>query len=263
MNHILQIVAVYLAEFIFGSAFLLPFYPHAVIGKSFARFYTGFIALFFALFLLCLWRLQQFSINHVLIFLLASWIFVMACTQTLTKLEEFLRILFAGIGFIWAMIYFKKFSLPDETLWTATPKMAGFVFSMLFLSAHLMTMIFGHWYLVNRKLPIQHLVKNCFYLMVITIIRIFASGLAVYFAYANMQPEMWLRLTDFMGHGVFFWSRFLAGLFVPTLVSVLAYQSAKIGSNQSATGILYAGCVFVLMGEFLALYLFVLTGYFF
>lgn len=263
MTSILHIVALYLAELTFGSALLLPFYPNRVAGKTFPQFYYGLILISFALFIGCLWRLDHFTSNHLVIFALAAWIWVMSFTKEFSKLEEYLHILFAGVALIWGVLYFKKFSLPHEGLWSTTPKILAFTVSMLFLSGHLMNMIFGHWYLVNRQLPIQHLIKATWNILLLTIVRTLVTAVSIYWAYKHMDPETWLRLTDFMGHGIFFWSRILAGLGVPSLVSVLAYQSAKIGSNQSATGIMYAGCVFVLMGEFLALYLFTITGYFF
>ena len=262
MNNILSIVALYVAQLTFGSALLLPFYPNRVAGKTFPQFYYGMILIFFLMFIGCLWRLEQLTNNHLIIFALGVWITGLSFTKEFSKLEEALHALFGGIALIWVLIYFKKFSLPHSNVWAAAPVMAAFTLSMLFLSGHLMNMIFGHWYLVNRNLPIQHLINATRNIMFLTIIRTLASFFTIYWAYSHMEPEVWQRLTDFLGHGIFFWSRILAGLGVPGLVSVLAYQSAKIGSNQSATGIMYAGCVFVLMGEFLALYLFAITGYF-
>lgn len=126
-----------------------------------------------------------------------------------------------------------------------------------------MTMIFGHWYLVNRKLPIAYLIKMCSWLIVVTLLRVAASIYSLVQAWINLEASQLDRIFDFYAHGIFFWARILAGLGIPMLVSILAYKSAKIGSNQSATGILYAGVVFVLMGEFLALYLYAITGYLF
>lgn len=260
---ILHIVSLYLAQLTFGSAILLPFYPNRVAGKTFPQFYYGMILIFFGLFLGCLWRLDQFSINHVSIFAMGLVLFALSFTKEFSKGEENLHFLFAFISLAWSIVYFNKYSLPHEDIWTAIPLILAFCVSMLFLSGHVMNMIFGHWYLVNRQLPIQHLIKACFNILLLTVLRILITLVSIYWAYTHMDAETWMRLTDFLGHGIFFWARILAGLGVPALVSVLAYQSAKIGSNQSATGIMYAGCVFVLMGEFLALYLFALTGYFF
>lgn len=263
MNHILQIFAIYIGQLAFGSALILPFFPNRVTGKSFPRFYYGFILILFAGFLLSLFRLDQFHLNQLGVFALAFWVFAQTFRKEFSKPEEFLNVIFGIVALLWFGVYVKHTWLTHDTLWTATGPLLGFLVSALFLSYHLMNMIFGHWYLVNRRLPISHLIKTCKIMIIVTILRAIATGLAVYFAYTTLSAAEFGKITDMWGHGIFFWARILAGLGVPGLVSVLAYKSAQIGSNQSATGIMYAGVVFVLMGEFLALYLYVLTGYLF
>ncbi len=49
--------------------------------------------------------------------------------------------------------------------------------------------------------------------------------------------------------GVFFWQRMLFGLAGPIVLSYLTWETAKIRATQSATGILYAMCVLVYLGE--------------
>lgn len=263
MNNIFQIFAVYLAQLTFGSAILMPFFPNKITGKSYPRFYYGMIVLFFGLFLLALFRLDQFGWNHVLVFGLSVWIFGTTFRKDLSPIELYLYKLFAVVALVWFGLYIQTRLFPSVALSQSYPQVLLFMVSMIFLSFHLMNMIFGHWYLVNRKLPISYLIKTCYVLMIVTVVRCLATALSLYWASQEMSPDNFARITDFYAHGIFFWSRILAGLGVPLLVSVLAYKSAKIGSNQSATGIMYAGVVFVLMGEFLALYLYAITGYLF
>jgi hypothetical protein len=59
--------------------------------------------------------------------------------------------------------------------------------------------------------------------------------------------------------GVFFWQRVLFGLVGPALLSVLTWETAKIRSTQSATGILYVDFFTVVVGEVLAKYLLLAT----
>jgi protein NrfD len=59
--------------------------------------------------------------------------------------------------------------------------------------------------------------------------------------------------------GVFFWQRVLFGLFGPALLSYLTWETAKIQSTQSATGILYVDFFTVVVGEVLAKYLLLAT----
>lgn len=263
MNSILNIIALYFAQMTFGSLFLIPFFPHRVAGKSFTRFYYGMSLVFFGLFLFCLWRLNQINTNQLIILAFSIWVWIMSLTPKLQDFEEYLYYLLSATSVVWLGLYFKNQNFPHDSFWTFTPFVLSFFLSTLFLCGHVMNMIFGHWYLVNRQLPISHLVTTTRRMMYLTFIKLAQTGFTVYWAYTHLDAQALDSLFSFLGHGIFFWSRILAGLGVPALVSVLAYQSAKIGSNQSATGIMYAGCVFVLMGEFLAVYLFAITGYFF
>ena len=59
--------------------------------------------------------------------------------------------------------------------------------------------------------------------------------------------------------GIFFWQRVLFGLAGPALLSYLTWETAKIRSTQSATGILYVDFFTVVVGEVLAKYLLLAT----
>ena len=59
--------------------------------------------------------------------------------------------------------------------------------------------------------------------------------------------------------GIFFWQRVLFGLGGPALLSYLTWETAKIRSTQSATGILYVDLFTVIVGEVLAKYLLLAT----
>ena len=59
--------------------------------------------------------------------------------------------------------------------------------------------------------------------------------------------------------GVFFWQRVLFGLAGPAVLSYLTWETAKIRSTQSATGILYVDFFTVVVGEVLAKYIVLAT----
>ena len=52
--------------------------------------------------------------------------------------------------------------------------------------------------------------------------------------------------------GIFFWMRVLFGLAGPSVLAYLTWETAKIQSTQSATGILYVDLFTVVVGELLA-----------
>ena len=263
MNNILQLSALFIAQLGFGSALILPFFPLKATGKSFHRFYYGFILILFGIFSICLYRLGQPHLNFITFSGLACWIWILSFTKAFSKVESIMIWFFALCSLALLYIYPQKYLFHHVSLKTYTITFLFMLTSTIFLSFHLMNMIFGHWYLVNKEIPIKHLIKTCQNLIIFSYVRVISVGIAIYLAYSEMTISSFSRLTDFMGHGIFFWARILAGLALPVLVSHLAYASAKIHSNQSATGILYAGTIFVIMGEIMALYLFSITGIFF
>jgi protein NrfD len=60
--------------------------------------------------------------------------------------------------------------------------------------------------------------------------------------------------------GIFFWQRVLFGLVGPLVLAYLTWETAKIRSTQSATGILYVDFFTVIVGEVLAKYLLLSTS---
>ena len=60
--------------------------------------------------------------------------------------------------------------------------------------------------------------------------------------------------------GIFLWQRILFGLAVPMVLAYLTWETAKIRSTQSATGILYVDFFTVMVGEVLSGYLWLSTG---
>lgn len=263
MNSILQMAAFFLAQLSFGSAILMPFLAQRAIGRSFTRFYYGFIVLLQILFLICLFRMDQLNRNHVILTALAGWIWALSFTKEHAKIEDYLQWVYAVIAAALLFIYPQRFLFGSGDTLTQSINHVNALVGSVFLAFGVLNMIFGHWYLVNRALDIRHLIATSKWLIAVTYTRVILSAGAVLFASRTLSPDKFERLWALEGHGVFFWARFLAGFGIPVLVVHLTYASAKIGSNQSATGIMYAGTAFVLMGELLNLYLFLLTGFFF
>src|SRR5258706_2087629 len=94
-------------------------------------------------------------------------------------------------------------------------------------------------------------------------IRIAVVTAAVIVAIATWQPGLGLpsfRHYILSTSGVFFWQRVLFGLAGPSLLSYMTWETAKIRSTQSATGILYVDFFTVVVGEVLAKYLLLATN---
>lgn len=138
----------------------------------------------------------------------------------------------------------------------------NFLSASLMLGGFLSGMIFGHHYLVNTDMPRRLLVTMAWVLVGVLVLRIGAVGTTLLLYKEVIRPgtDFLNVLVSFQGHGIFFWERILVGLFIPAIVVAMIYGTAKIGSNQSATGIMYVAIAFVFIGELAARYLFLLSG---
>jgi hypothetical protein len=136
---------------------------------------------------------------------------------------------------------------------------ASFLTSALMLGSVIGTMITGHWYLVNHRLSIEPL-------RIAT--RIFITASVLRFALVVvLLVGMWLtgdasqvaairHLFTLSGEGIFFIARLLFGLVAPLIFGYMIRETVKLRSTQSATGILYAAVVFVLLGEAFSKFIF-------
>lgn len=133
----------------------------------------------------------------------------------------------------------------------------------MFLGVFMLAMVFGHWYLV-KSMPKKLLRRMAEILIVILIVRVLVVALTmtVYGLEVEGGSAAISLLMSFAdnGQGMFFWMRTLIGLFIPLILSFMIWSTAKIGANQSATGLLYVGVVFVIIGEMCSKYLFLVSG---
>lgn len=137
-----------------------------------------------------------------------------------------------------------------------------FLTAAMFLGVFMLAMVFGHWYLV-QAMPKRLLRRMTEILILILVIRVLVVGgsLWVYASQVAGGAEAISNLMDmWQGHGMFFWQRILTGLAIPLILSYMIYSTAKMGANQSATGLLYVGVVFVIIGEMISKYMFVMSG---
>jgi hypothetical protein len=147
---------------------------------------------------------------------------------------------------------------------------ASFVSSAALLGGSCTAMILGHWYLVIPSLEIRHLQSIVKVHIASMIARVVVVGVAVAVGLAlwgagpvahdgsvAMSGSFRRYVTSI--EGVFFWQRVLFGLAGPAVLSYLTWQTAKIRSTQSATGILYVDFFTVIVGEALAKYVLLAT----
>lgn len=137
----------------------------------------------------------------------------------------------------------------------------GAISSSLLLGAVTVTMVLGHWYLVDTSLSISPLKQGARWLSIAVALR-WATVLLV-LVYGGWEVLRISRAADliFSTNGLFFLFRSLMGLAAPLLLSVLIWQTVKIRSTQSATGLLYVAMILILFGELVSQFLLVRTGF--
>jgi len=143
----------------------------------------------------------------------------------------------------------------------------SFVSSAVLLGSTCTAMILGHWYLVIPSLQGRHLQSIVKLHIASLVFRIVVVGAAVFAGIALWEAgpaPSGLNVGSFRRYimsvdGIFFWQRVLFGLAGPAVLSYLTWETAKIRSTQSATGILYVDFFTVVVGEVLAKYLVLAT----
>lgn len=124
------------------------------------------------------------------------------------------------------------------------------------LGSVMLTMVFGHWYLVIPGLsidPLKRLTKVLMGAIAIRIITILAS-------LAFLQVEQSIPLAAVfrelaIQQGIFFWPRMIFGVLVPIVLALMIWSTVKIRHTQAATGLLYLAVVALLFGEFFSKFL--------
>lgn len=137
----------------------------------------------------------------------------------------------------------------------------GTIGSALLLGSVTVSMVLGHWYLVDTTLSIAPLKDGAYWFAV-------AVGWRWLQVVTVLAREGWevvgvTHAADFVYStlGLFFLFRALTGLIGPLLLAGPIVQTVRMRSTQSATGLLYVATVLVLFGELIAQFLFSATGF--
>ena len=124
------------------------------------------------------------------------------------------------------------------------------------LGSVMLTMVFGHWYLIVPNLSIDPLrVLTKVYMGTIGL-RV-ATLMVTVVALMNYRavPLMNVASELFLRQGLFFWPRILFGVVVPIILGVMIWNTVQIRHTQAATGLLYVAVVTLLFGEFFSKFL--------
>ena len=247
----LNALGLFLLELAAGISLLLLFFPHRVIGKGFFALH-GFIAV---LGLLLAAAVRPPGLSRPLAggALAALALYTLFC-RIGRQSPARLLLAAASAGELLLLRGVCGALGPDGTTWI----FFGALLGALLFGIVLLTMNLGHWYLVSRSLPLQLLFRAAVAYVALCFAR--AAYLGAVAAWPP-NPAGWDALTSLDREALFFLFRVLWGICGPLALSYYIFRTAKIRSNQAATGLLYVALIFVLIGEILAAYLTVATRF--
>jgi hypothetical protein len=124
------------------------------------------------------------------------------------------------------------------------------------LGSVMLTMVFGHWYLVVPKLsidPLKRLTKVLIGAITIRVFTILVSFAVLFFEQRIPIAAIARELT--IQQGIFFWPRIIFGVLVPAVLAAMIWTTVELRHTQAATGLLYLAVVALLFGEFFSKFL--------
>ncbi len=101
-------------------------------------------------------------------------------------------------------------------------------------------MLLGHWYLTTPTMSTRPLLWFNIAIVVAACLRLAASATTVITHGVQMPGTT---------HWIWLGSRWLGSILVPLIVAAMVWRILRYRNTQSATGVLFAGLVLVLMGE--------------
>jgi hypothetical protein len=124
------------------------------------------------------------------------------------------------------------------------------------LGSVMLTMVFGHWYLVIPGLSIEPLKRLTKVLMGAIAIRVLTILISLVVLQIEKSVPLAAVLRELMvEQGIFFWPRLIFGVLVPIILAAMIWSTVKIRHTQAATGLLYLAVVALLFGEFFSKFL--------
>jgi protein NrfD len=207
------------------------------------------------------WDAAGLALGALMVSMGALFVFWVVVGRALATVRPLLLHLSATAGM--AALIGQALAVPMQPGWLwQVFGVASFLSSAALLGGACTAMILGHWYLVLPSMQVSHLQEMVKFHFGSIAARLVVVGGAVLLAILSWQPGVDIHFEGYIlsVEGIFFWQRVLFGLLGPIVLSYLTWETAKISSTQSATGILYVDFFTVIVGEILAKYLLMATG---
>jgi hypothetical protein len=161
-----------------------------------------------------------------------------------------------GIGLVILILLAMLVRLPA---WSVAGPLLTMFAGAFTLGAFSVAMIWGHWYLVNPRLPEGPLVELSLIAIAAIAIQTGVTAINAIVPVGTPLQSNALLAIDLPANPAF-WLRIGIGLVFPAALAYMAYASSKERSMMSATGLLYIAVGAILAGEALGRGLLFVTG---
>jgi hypothetical protein len=161
-----------------------------------------------------------------------------------------------GIGLVILVLLAVLVRLPA---WSVAGPLLMMFAGALTLGVFSVAMIWGHWYLVNPRLPEGPLVELSLIAIAAIAIQTAVTAINAIIPVGTPFESNALLAIDLPANPAF-WLRIGIGLVFPAALAYMAYASSKERSMMSATGLLYIAVGAILAGEALGRGLLFVTG---
>ncbi len=276
-----QVTSLFLLEFAVGTLLFMLFMPLKDLKNTFFALNGGICLSFMILFTLLaglfskeMLQSDPLDMGSLLTLHSVRWLIVASMIMLVVSYVIFLfkgynlsRILLLGSAALGLSALFTRGMegmFPGASLIIQISGGLSLVLGSLLLGVCYGTMILGHWYLVTPSLPFRYLVNSSWAFIFTTIARTLMIGLTLalfYWVLGSETKRIAENLLSFDELGLFFIMRIFWGILGPLVLSFMILETAKIRSNQAATGILYVACIFVFIGELCSDYIFQMGGF--
>lgn len=246
-----------------GGLFLTLFrVPYWEIGSRFYKLITYLCLIGWAIVLLVMdpaGTAQWIQFSLIIIQLIVAFTHLFAIKTA----RDTLRLISYWVGFtvvLWAILALAIWPPGHTQLSYLSPSyvlFVQFVLSAGIMGAVINAMICGHWYLVNQYLSMEPIESITGTLDKLILLKVGLVVMTVGYFY-TIAPRTIRELVYYFP--ILLSVRLIAGLLFGWLLNWMAWKTLTRQNTQAATGILYAGITFVIMGEFSAYYLTIRTG---
>lgn len=158
------------------------------------------------------------------------------------------------VSIVWDSLAFK--ALLELGGWEHLVLVVNHLAATALLGSVMLTMVFGHWYLVIPRLSIVPLENLTKVLMGAIALRIVAMIATLAVMHAEFAVPIGRVMTALMlDQGIFFWPRLIFGVLTPIVLTAMIWNTVQLRHTQAATGLLYLAVVAMLFGEFFSKFL--------